>query len=44
MYNSKPVDTPFGKGLTLSFKCLKTDDEMEAMNNVPYTSAVGSLM
>ena len=41
---SKPVDTPVEKGLTLSLdQCPKTDKEKEAMSNVPYASAVGSL-
>ena len=45
MHYSKPIDTPIGKGLTLSpDQCPKTDKEKEAMSNVPYASAVGSLM
>ena len=45
MHYSKPVNTPVENGLTLSLdQCLKTDDEKEAMSNVPYTSAVGSSM
>ena len=45
MHYSKPVDTPVEKGLTLSLdQCPKTDKEKERMSNVPYVSAVGSLM
>jgi len=45
MYYSKPVDTSIEKGLTLSLdQCPKIDKEKEAMGNVPYASAVGSLM
>ena len=45
MHYSKPVDTPVEKGLTLSLdQCPKTDKEKERMSNVPYASAVGSLM
>ena len=45
MHYSKPVDTPVKKGLTLSLdQCPKTDKEKERMSNVPYASAVGSLM
>jgi len=45
MHYSKPIDTPVEKGLTLSLgQCLKTDKEKEAMSNVPYASAVESLM
>jgi len=45
MHYSKCVGTPVEKGLTLSLdQCPKTDKEMERMNNVPYASAIGSLM
>ena len=45
MHFSKPVDTPVEKGQTLSLdQCPKTDKEKERMSNVPYASAVGSLM
>jgi len=45
MHYSKPVDTPVEKGLSLSIdQCPKTDKEKERMSNVPYTSAIGSLM
>ena len=39
------MNTPVEKGLTLNFnQCSKTDEAEERMSNVPYTSAVGSLM
>ena len=45
MHYSKPVDTPVKRGLSLSLEqCLTTDDEKQKMSNVPYASAVGSLM
>ena len=45
MHYSKPMDTPVEKGLTLSIdQCPKTDKEKERMSNVPYASAIGSLM
>jgi len=45
MHYSKPVDTPVEKGLTLSLDpCLRTDKEKEVMSNVPYASAIESLM
>ena len=45
MHYSKPVDTSVEKGLTLSLnQCPKTDKEKERMSNVPYASAVSSLM
>ena len=45
MHYSKPVDTPIEKGLTISLEqCPKTDKEKERMNNVPYASAIRSLM
>jgi len=37
--------TPVEKGLTLSIdQCLKIDKEKERMSNVPYASAIASLM
>ena len=45
MHYSKPIDTPVEKGLTLSLdQCPKIDKEKEAVSNVPYASAVESLM
>ena len=45
MYYSKLVDTPVERGLALSInQCPKIDIEKEPMNNIPYTSAMGSLM
>ena len=45
MHHSKPVDTPVEKGLTFCLdQCPKTDQEKEKMKDVPYASAVGSLM
>ena len=45
MHHSKHVDTPVEKGLILSlYQCPKTDQEKEKMEDVPYASAVGSLM
>jgi len=45
MHHSKPVDTLVEKGLTLSLdQCPKTDQEKEKMKDVPYASAVRSLM
>jgi len=45
MHYSKPMDTPVEKGLTLSIdQCPKTDKEKERMSNVPYASAIGSLI
>ena len=45
MQNSKPIDTPIEKGHTLSLAlCPKNNQEKEAMANVPYARAVGSLM
>ena len=45
MHYSKPVDTPVEKGLALNFdQCPKTDQEKEIMKDLPYVSAVGSLM
>ena len=45
MHYSKPMDSPVEKGLAFSLdQCPKTDKEKERMSNVPYTSAVGSLI
>ncbi|XP_074297742.1 secreted RxLR effector protein 161-like [Silene latifolia] len=45
MHNSKPIDTPVEKGKTLSLdQCPKTNSEKKQMSNVPYASAIGSLM
>jgi len=45
MHYSKPIDTLVEKGLILSLeRCPTTDDEKQKMSNVPYASAVGSLM
>ena len=45
MHYSKPIDTPIEKGLTLSLdQCSKTNKEKEAMSNLPYASAAGSLV
>jgi len=45
IYNSKPVDTPIEKGLTLSLDHYpKTDEEMEIMNNVSNAGVTGSFM
>jgi len=45
MHYSKAMDTPVENSLTLSIdQYPKTDKEKERMNNVPYASAIGSLM
>ena len=45
MHYSKPVDTPIEQDLILSLdQCPKGDKEKERMNNIPYASAVGSLV
>ena len=45
MQDSKPMDTPVKKSLSLSFDmCPKTPEEKEKMSRVPYASAVRSLM
>jgi transposase InsO family protein len=45
MKDCKPIDTPISKGEVLSQNlCPKTPQEKEQMKNVPYASAVGSLM
>lgn len=41
----KPIDTPFVSGSTLIFDMSpRMDEEKEAMEDVPYQSAIGSLM
>jgi len=45
MHYSKPGDTRVEQGLILTLdQCPKIDQEKEKMRNVPYASAVGSLM
>ena len=45
MQDSKPMDTPVDKSLSLSRDmCPKTPEEKEKMFRVPYANAVGSLM
>ena len=45
MQDSKPMDTPVEKSLSLSLDmCPKTPEEKEKMSRVPYASVVGSLM
>ena len=45
MQNCKPLGNLIAKGETLSKRmCPQTQQEVERMNNVPYASAVGSLM
>ncbi|KAH9291902.1 hypothetical protein KI387_042909 [Taxus chinensis] len=45
MHESKPVSIPFPVGQNLSSEqCPKTEEEIEDMSQVPYASAVGSLM
>jgi hypothetical protein len=45
MQDSKPMDTPVDKSLSLSCDmCPKTLEEKEKMSRVPYTCVVGSLM
>ena len=45
MQDSKPMDTPIDKSLSLSRDmCPKTPEEKEKISRVPYASAVGSLM
>ena len=45
MQGCKPIDTPIGKGDTLSLDmCPKTQEEKEKMARFPYSSAIGSLM
>jgi len=45
MHYSKHVDTAVEKGLTLSLEqCPTIEDDKQKMSNVPYASAIGSLM
>jgi hypothetical protein len=45
MHNAKPVSTPFAPRFKLSAKqCAESDDDLEYMSKVPYSSVVGSLM
>ena len=45
MQNCKPHDTPVSKGDKFSLKqCPRNDFESKFMQNIPYASAVGSLM
>ena len=45
MQNEKPVSTPLASHLKLSKEmCPKTQEEMDYMCKVPYTSALVSLM
>ncbi|KAK0586217.1 hypothetical protein LWI29_002965 [Acer saccharum] len=45
MVDCKPMDTPISKGQNLSLDmCPKTPQELDNMKNVPYSSAIGSLM
>ena len=45
MQDSKPMDTPVDKSLSLSHDmCPKTPEEKKKMSKIPYANAVGSLM
>ena len=45
MQNCKSIDTPVCKADTLSQRqCPETQEKTKQMKNVPYSSAVGSLM
>jgi hypothetical protein len=45
MQNAKPVSTPLANHFKLTKEmCPKTQEEIEYMSRVPYSSAVGSLM
>uniref|UniRef100_A0A2N9H4Y7 CCHC-type domain-containing protein n=1 Tax=Fagus sylvatica TaxID=28930 RepID=A0A2N9H4Y7_FAGSY len=45
MQDCKPIDTPVGKGDSLSSEmCPKTQAKIESMARVPYANAIGSLM
>ena len=45
MHNSNPIDTPMQKGCTLTLdQCPKNDEEKNQMSQVPYASAIRSLM
>jgi hypothetical protein len=45
MHDAKPVSTPIAPHFKLSaLQCASTDEDVEYMSRVPYSSAVGSLM
>lgn len=45
MSKRRPVSTPLAAHFKISSEfCSKTDEELELMSNIPYSSAVGSLM
>lgn len=45
MEGSKKGTLPIVHGITLSKKhCPQTDGELESMSNIPYASAIGSIM
>jgi hypothetical protein len=45
MQNAKPVSTPLASHFKLTKEmCPKTQEEIEYMSRVPYSSAVGNLM
>ena len=45
MQNAKPVTTPLAAHFRLSFAlCPQSDEEVDYMSRVPYSSAMGSLM
>ena len=45
MRNAKPVSTPLARHFKLTKEmCPKTQEEIEYMSRVPYSSAIGSLM
>ena len=45
MHDSKPVSTPIAPHFKLSgAQCPSSDEDVEYMSKVPYSSAVGSLM
>nr|ABA97637.1 retrotransposon protein, putative, Ty1-copia subclass [Oryza sativa Japonica Group] len=45
MHDAKPVSTPIAPHFKLSaLQCANTDEDVEYMSRVPYSSAVGSLM
>jgi hypothetical protein len=44
MHNAKPVSTPLAPHFKLSAKqCAESNDDLEYMSKVPYSSVVGSL-
>ncbi|XP_026459636.1 histone H2B.5-like [Papaver somniferum] len=45
MENAKPLSSPLGSQIRRSsMQCAKTDEEKEYMSNIPYSSAIGSLI